>query len=478
MATIAITGPVFGPLGYVVPSQPNTLSQMSANINIIFGGGLNPALDTPQGQLSTSLTAEVSNVWDQFGLLTNQMDPAFNTGRYQDGIARIYFLSRKGAQPTVVAALCTGLVGVPIPAGSLALALDGNFYTSTDDAEIGGDGTVTIQFACNAVGPIDCPEGSLNVIARAIPGWDSITNPADGVLGRNTESRREFEERRAESVAENSIGSPQAVKGAVLAIDGVLDAYVYNNNTNGSVVIGDYTLIANSIYVAAVGGSDQNVARAIFTKAGPGPSYNGNTSVAVADMTYDSPRPTYIVKFERPRALTCLFAIQMQNGPDVPADAGAQVQQAVIAAFAGADGGSRARIGGIIYASRFNAPISALGTWAQQIISIQIGSENNPDAAEFTGSIAANLLTVTATTFGTIAVGQTIIGPGVFDGTVITSQAGGTPGGIGTYNLAGTAQTVSSETMNGAIANQNMVDVEIDQAPVVTAGNISLTLVT
>ena len=54
-----------------------------------------------------------------------------------------------------------------------------------------------------------------------------------------------------------------SVLGAVLSVSGVLDAYVYENDTGSPVVVGSgnaaYTLAANSLYVAATGGSSRLV---------------------------------------------------------------------------------------------------------------------------------------------------------------------------------------------------------------------------
>ena len=57
-----------------------------------------------------------------------------------------------------------------------------------------------------------------------------------------------------------------------------------------------------------------------------------------------------------------------------------------------------------------------------------------------TGSITGNVLTVTATT-GTISVGHVLSGSGITAGTRIFSQATGTTGGIGTYNLVASQVT-------------------------------------
>lgn len=392
----------------------------------------------------------------------------------QDGIARIYFLERNPAEPTVTQCTCTGLPGTTIPVGALASAADGNLYSNTNAGTIPPSGTLSLAFACTVTGPIACPENTLNKIYQAIPGWDTINNPSDGVLGNDVESRSAFEERRAASVALNSRGSLPAVRAAVLAVSGVLDAYVTENDTASPVTIGGYSVAANSLYVAAVGGSDADVARAIWTRKAPGCAYNGNTTITVEDNNsgYTPPYPSYDVSFERPSSLSILFAITILNSPQVPSNATTLIQNAIISAFSGGDGGPRARIGGTILASRFYAPVAVLGPWAL-IQSLYIGSKNAPDAV-FTASIATTVLTVTAVASGTIAVGQTISGAGVTEGTTITALGSGS-GGVGTYTVS-SSQTVISETITSVVANDNSVVVHIDQAPTIAAVNIKVAI--
>lgn len=368
--------PAFGDNGFVAPSEQVVLAGVQADINAAFGGGVNPALSTPQGQLASSTTAMIGNFDDTFVKYVNLVDPAYSSGRMQDGIARIYFLERNAAQPTAVQAQCVGGEGVIIPQGALARAADGNIYTCTTGGVIPVGGAIALPFACNVTGPIACPADSLSSIYRAIPGWDSINNAEDGVLGNDVEGPRAFEARRRASVAQNSRGSLPSVLGAVLSIAGVLDAYVTENTSNSPVTIGGVSLVAHSLYVAVVGGDLDEVATAIWSKKAPGCNYNGNTTRTVVDDNsgYSPPLPSYEVTFEVPDALPILFAVTINNNAQVPSNATALIQAVIIAAFGGADGGTRARIGSTIFASRFYASVGALGTWAQ-IVSIKIGSD-------------------------------------------------------------------------------------------------------
>lgn len=470
MSGSSVPSPVFGPLGFIAPSEAAILAGVMTDMNAAFGGNLDPGLSTPQGQLATSQTAIIGDKNNQFVYYTNQVDPAFAEGRMQDAIARIYFIERNPAEPTVVLATCTGLAGVVIPVGALAQTTDGILFLCTEAGVIPLSGSIVLPFACATAGPIPCPANTLTIIYQSIPGWDTIDNLSDGSLGNVVEGRAEFEARRAASVAVNAQGSLAAVRGAVLSVPDVLDAYVNQNTTSSPVSIGTVGLVAHSIYVCALGGEAQTIGEAIWSKVSPGCDFNGNTTITVQDTTYTPPYPSYAIKYEQPALVPVLFRVTIQNSAQVPASALTQIQAAIIAAFAGADGGRRERIGGTVFASRFYCPVAALGSWAR-IISIKVGSGAQ---AEFTASSAGTTLTVTAVASGTLAVGQWVRGANVAAGTFITALGTGT-GGTGTYVINQT-QAVSSEAMTGT----DMVDdvsMEIDEAPTVDASDIVLTQV-
>lgn len=462
--------PTFGPTGFTIPSDDAILAGVSADINAAFGGNLNMAPATPQGQLAVSMAACISNVYQTFLFYTTQTDPDFAIGRMQDAIAEIYFLQRDPAEPTVVACTCIGLEGTFIQAGSQAIDTSGNIYNSVDDATIPSGGSVTINFSNQVPGPIACPAHTLTQIYKAIPGWDAIDNAADGVLGNDTETRAAFEARRTASVAGNSRGMIQSVQGAVLSVAGVLDAFCYQNDTDSPLTYRGVTLIANSIYVAVVGGTDQDVGQAIWSKKSPGCSYNGNTTVIVQDTSpgYSPPYPSYTVLFERPDDTTIGFVVLIQSNPAVPASGDVLIQNAIVNAFAGGDGGTRARIGSTVFASRFYAPVAALGAWAE-ILSIQL-SDGWAAATAFTASIAGTVLTVTAVGSGALAVGQAITAAAALPA-IITAQLTGSAGSTGTYRLDN-SQIAVSQAFQGFVAESNSVTLDIDEAPVTAAVNI------
>lgn len=391
----------FTPQGPIIPSDADILAGVQIDYNYAFGGGLNPALSTPQGQLASSTAAIIADKDSEIALLCNQVDPQFATGRFQDAIARIYFLTRKPATSTVVSCILTG--GGLISAGVLARDTSGNTYALLADVTIGDSGTALGSFANIATGPIACPAGTLTQVYQAITGWDAVTNPTDGALGQNVESPAEFEFRREQSVALNGRGTTDAIKANVFAVANVLDCFVIDNPSNSVVDSGstDFPLAPHSVYVAVVGGIAADIAQAIWNKKDLGCDYNGNTSVTVLDTDYDFPQPSYIVKFEIPAPLPILFAVEIINNPALPPDIVTQIQNAIIAQFNGTNGSQRARIGSLIRAASYFGVIAStnpnvllesvlIGTSAPTLNSVQVGIDQAPSISA--GNISVTLV--------------------------------------------------------------------------------------
>lgn len=396
-------------VGYVAPPGPSVLAGVQADISAAFGKTLNFNLNTPQGQISSSLAASINNANQIFVYFSQQVDPAYSSGRFQDAIGRLYFMTRNPAQPTALQINCTG-AGVTIPIGALISDKAGNLYQCTQAGTLPpGGGTIVLSFAAQIPGPTPVPDSGNVSIYQAIPGWDTVS-VASGVVGSNVESRAAFEIRRADSVSSNSFGATGSIIGAVAAVPGVLDYYGYNNNTSSAVTIGGVTIPAYSIYICVAGGSPTAIAQAILSKKSAGAPMAGNTTVTAYDSNplYAQPIP-YSITFQIPSAIQVLFKVVIASGPTVPTNAVTLVQNALLAAFQGA--------------------------------SLQ---------ASFTGSINGTILTVSAVQSGTIAIGQRLsdlTGQLLANTTIVANGTG--VGGVGTYQIS-RSQTVISEQMTSA----------------------------
>lgn len=486
------------PTGLVVPTEAEILQGVLADFNAAFGGNLNLALNTPQGQLATSMAAAIANQNALFVMLINGVDPDLNSGFMQDVIGRIYFLNRNPGTPTIVACTITGLFGTVIPAGTgspQAQDTAGNQYQAVSGGTIPVGGSITLDFENLLDGPIPCPADTLTQIYQAVPGWDSINNPADGVPGSNVESSAAFEFRREQSVAQNAQGSAPAIYGAVIVVPGVTDAYVIENFTNSTVDVGStgFALVAHSVFVGVIGGDPQAIANAIWTKKSLGCNMNGNTTETVVDTNYAPPQPSYSITFndnaDNPVEFT--ITVNIKNSSALPGTIITDVQAVVRAQFNGvvvnAPGtgtpittGQRVRIGSLLLAATFYGPVANCEgpSVPVQVLTIFIGTAFSGHGTLVGGS---EVLTVTGVTSGSLTPGTIVTDASsqIPANTQIVQQLTAisppTGGGTGTYQMSNQALTTvsSPEVITGA-GDATSALIGIDQAPVLQTVVVNL----
>lgn len=375
MADTNIPQITFTSTGVTLPQEADVLAGVQADLNAAFGGNLNPTLETPQGQLASNLTANIAAFNDLFALFVSQIDPNFSDGVMQDAIGHLYDQTRVAGTYTTVNALCTGAAGRTIDLGRRVKDTSGNIYECIQAGVIPAGGSITLQFRCTEIGPVACPAGTLTVIYESVPGWDTVTNAADGTPGSLVEDRYAFEYRRQGALASNGSNGESAIRGYLLnKVAGVTDAYVISNRTGSSVNYGSssYAVAARSLYIAVVGGSSADIFAAIFLKSPPGVGYVGNTTGTVYDNNYADPKPSYTLKYNVPTDTNVLYAVRIVNAVTLPGNAVTLIKNAIVAACAGQNGGIKVRVAQKMLASDvYTAIIAAVPT--VQLLSVLLG---------------------------------------------------------------------------------------------------------
>ncbi len=388
------------PEGIVLPTDADILTGVTADWNTAFGGNLNPQLSSPQGQLESSETAIVSDKNSNIAYITNQVDPQFAEGRFQDAIGRIYFMTRLSAAPTVLSVTLGGTIGALIPQGILAVDGAQNVYQLAAPVTIGSGGTVIGAFSNLATGPISYSGSGSLQIYQVTPGLDTLTGVTQLALGRDVESPQAFELRRQNIVAANSQGTLDAIYAAVYQVSGVLDVFVIDNKSGATVDYGatNYPLAPHSLYVAVVGGSAASVAKAIWLPENTGPSYSawpnppsgptvpGNGTVVtetVYDTRYSSPQPAYKVSWITPASVPVYFALTFNDPNSALSSFLAAIQGAIIAQFNGESGTIPETIASLIAASDYYAAVlGAIVGSGMTLVSMFIGLAASPTGYE------------------------------------------------------------------------------------------------
>jgi hypothetical protein len=197
---------------------------------------------------------------------------------------------------------------------------------------LNAEGLATGTFQSVERGAIPAPIGSLGTIVDGVAGWETANNPVAGALGNSTPSDQAYHSFRNDSLAWQGTSLSEAIQAAIVAVPGVQFKPFYVENKESTVqVIEGVTMIPNSIYVCAVGGSDEDIATAIITRKSGGCNFTNGASSDPRSYTYTDPNSdqTTIVKFDRPDLVQILVQVTVQTNSAVtnPQDA---VTQAIL----------------------------------------------------------------------------------------------------------------------------------------------------
>ncbi len=172
------------------------------------------------------------------------------------------------------------------------------------------------------------PAGTLTVIADPVSGWNSVTNATDATAGEDIESITALKVRGELGVAASASRTRGGIRAALVDLDGVLSAEVFENTTS---VTDSRGLPPHSIRATVWDGSpaaadDDEIAQAILDTKAEGITSDG-AEVGTAQDPDDGP---VLVAFARATATSVNVAVVIQSDSGVAED---DVVAAIEAAF-------------------------------------------------------------------------------------------------------------------------------------------------
>lgn len=366
--------------GISIPDTATLREQIATDVSNAFTingqAPLTTEPSTPGGQITDIITAQVESVYAQLAAIVNQISPSTAEGRMQDALCKLYFITRKYAEPTLVTCQLTGIAGTVVPYGVQVKSTGGYTLVNTEQAVIGANGTTESIFRVSEWGAISIPAHTVTQIVTTIAGWDTVDNAAAGVLGRDVETQAELENRRMQSVAKNSMGTVAAISGALWSLPGVLDCQVLENYTNEDKQELGLTLPPHSVTCCVYGGSDDDIAEVLYSKRGAGCATGGTHQVQYTEK--NNGKRTYTFNIVRPSAKTVSVTVKL-----AVATLGADVQQEIKYAIArdfvgnGASGQPRVGLGQTLYALRFVNAVNSVST-SIGLLEIQVQLDGGP----------------------------------------------------------------------------------------------------
>ena len=268
--------------GGIVPTGlAGYIDQLTEAFRTALGGDMSTEVQTTQMQIVNALAPAYTAAEAALLHVSAGMNIYTATGRQLDDAAAMFGFQRIQGARTTVTATIGGAVGATVPAGSLARTIAGADFALNTSVRIPAGGTITGQFVSLTIGPVPCPAGALNKPQSVVPGWDTVTNAAAGVVGRLAESDAEMKARWTRTTLINERDTKGAIAARIAAVPGVTHVRVTDNPSATAKSIEGLSHPPWSVMIVIRGGTNEDIVPAIQASLVPSTTMGGNRTVVV-----------------------------------------------------------------------------------------------------------------------------------------------------------------------------------------------------
>ncbi len=274
-----------------------------AGLLTIYGADINLDPNTPDGNFLNLVAQAAVDVEEQLASIYASFDPDQAVGTSLDARCALNGVIRKGGTRTTQLVTVTVTQALTLPgvdtvpdAPFIVADATGNQFRLIATNVFGGAGSANLNFEAVEIGAILVAANTITNVVTVTTGVSGVTNGVlAGVTGTDEESDYALRLRRQQSVETPSKGFLQGLLGSLLALDGVTSAIVLENV--GSAPDGN-GIPGHSIWAIVDGGTNADVANAIYVKRTAGCGMKGGVSVNVTQVD----GTIFAVLFDRPTA--------------------------------------------------------------------------------------------------------------------------------------------------------------------------------
>ncbi len=304
--------------GIIVPDTGTTKSEVQAEFVAALGADLVLDDATPQGRLIDVEVAARDAYVRTMAEFANQINPNVAVGTFLEAICGLH-----GVQPVIatysVASNCilTGSEGTFVPASSRVSSATGDIFSTVNDVTIGVGGTVTVDVVAIVAGGVVAAADSITKIIDGILGWTAITNPAAAVEGVAASTDQSLRIERKQLLSIMSKGTSEAIQSNVKGVTGVISLQQRENPSSGNENVDGVHMTPHSTWVCVQGGSDEDVALALFKSkqsGSPWTSGTGNGAPVTVNVTDPNSGQVYPVLFTRGTEIPIIVRVTISMG--------------------------------------------------------------------------------------------------------------------------------------------------------------------
>lgn len=289
--------------GLEIKTIDDIITDLTTAMQTIYGDDINVSQNSPDGQLINIFAQAAVDNLELLVDVYNSFSVELAYGTVLDQRVALNGLARIPGTYTITQVLITtdraltlyGLDQLDIdPTVSVFTVADdaGNqFYLEVTCVFVTA-GAQELSFRAVTIGQVETTQNTITNQITTVLGVTAVNNPLVATsIGVNEETDAQLKVRHAQMFKLASYGPADAVRAAMLQVDGVVDAYVVENDT-GSTVNG---VVAHSIWCIVNGGSSADVAQAIYSKKAPGCNLNG----AITETVTRPQGNSIAIKFDR-----------------------------------------------------------------------------------------------------------------------------------------------------------------------------------
>lgn len=293
--------------GLTLPTLNEIITFLENGFKTIYGNDINLNSNTPDGQLINILAQLQTDINEVITNLYNSLNPNLAVGVSLDSLVAYHMIARNSGSYTIVP------ITIEVNKSLTLKGLDDNYNTleASDVFTVSDNGgnqfylinsytfkegetNKTLQFRAKDIGQVQVSLESITNIDTPQVGVISVINSSNiTTMGTNEETDLDLRNRFNKTYANGGRGSFDNIISNLLSLEGVSIASGENNNTNITSKAGTPP---HSVWLIVQGGSDEEIANAIYSTLNAGCGMRGNTTYAL----YTPQNMAVDIKWDRP----------------------------------------------------------------------------------------------------------------------------------------------------------------------------------
>lgn len=275
--------------GLTVATQAELLANLTTAFQTIYGSDVNLASDTPDGQMMNIFIQAILDIEDLLTQVNAMFDPDQAIGNVLDQRVAINGIQRQAGTYTLTNITLTttqalNLYGLDQTVQPVYTVADnaGNQWELVTSQTVGAAGTYVYAFRAANPGAVFTIPNTITTPVTIVLGVLTVNNPTTyTTLGINEETDAQLKIRRQKAVSLSSQGYLAGLLSALLNINGVVSAFIYENVTGSTDSDG---IPSHSIWVIVEGGANADIANAIYQKRNAGCGMKGSVSYTITQV--------------------------------------------------------------------------------------------------------------------------------------------------------------------------------------------------